>query len=359
MNSTNPDIKLLCELKSRLDDDVRDVLRGAKEVALVNFHNLAKSYPKRMWNPGDLAIWLGAKAVLRRLGVKIVYECAMDTYSPQALERAAPRGPILLIGGGDFGDMYDFPGSPQRTRMDLLRSYQGVPIVQLPIAVHFRDEAYASSMGQAIAEHGDVVVMVRDRISERRARAHIAGDIRLTPDMAFALGPLDRSSCVPTVDLTWMAWRPGDDEYVDHGGPPPDVDTQMVEWTRPMPAERSWPWDAALARLVHIHLGRLLIRSSYLRQHLWKPYALTFQPLSRGGLERGLDILASSRYVVTGKLHGHILCLMLGIPHSVLDNSFGKVRGFYDTWTMNSHLATWADDGDTARRTALEYLNRV
>jgi pyruvyl transferase EpsO len=58
-----------------------------------------------------------------------------------------------------------------------------------------------------------------------------------------------------------------------------------------------------------------------------------YSPLARQRLRRGLGILASGRVVVTDRLHGHILSLLLGIPHVVLDNSYGKLSRFRATWT--------------------------
>jgi pyruvyl transferase EpsO len=42
--------------------------------------------------------------------------------------------------------------------------------------------------------------------------------------------------------------------------------------------------------------------------------------------------------VITDRLHGHILCTLLGIPHCVIDNSYGKIGGFADAWgTFGEH----------------------
>jgi exopolysaccharide biosynthesis predicted pyruvyltransferase EpsI len=59
-------------------------------------------------------------------------------------------------------------------------------------------------------------------------------------------------------------------------------------------------------------------------------------------------MLSEGRVVVTDRLHGHILCLLLGIPHIVLDNSYGKLRSFDETWTRTSTLTHWAASLDDA-----------
>ena len=39
------------------------------------------------------------------------------------------------------------------------------------------------------------------------------------------------------------------------------------------------------------------------------------------------------RLIITNRLHGHILCVLMGIPHVFLANSYHKNESFYQTWT--------------------------
>ncbi len=45
--------------------------------------------------------------------------------------------------------------------------------------------------------------------------------------------------------------------------------------------------------------------------------------------------------------------VLLQIPHIVLDNSYGKVRGFFDLWTHSCELAYWCDAPDEALESAM------
>ena len=53
-------------------------------------------------------------------------------------------------------------------------------------------------------------------------------------------------------------------------------------------------------------------------------------------------MLARGRICLTDRLHVHVLCTLMGIPHIVLDNSYGKIRSFADCWGTASH-ASWPD----------------
>jgi pyruvyl transferase EpsO len=50
-------------------------------------------------------------------------------------------------------------------------------------------------------------------------------------------------------------------------------------------------------------------------------------------MHTGIYQLSQSRLVITNRLHGHLLCLLLGIPNILLPNSYYKNESFYKTWT--------------------------
>jgi pyruvyl transferase EpsO len=47
-------------------------------------------------------------------------------------------------------------------------------------------------------------------------------------------------------------------------------------------------------------------------------------------------MLSCGRIVVSDRLHAHILCLLMGIPHVLVDNSYGKVKSFFAAWTKDA-----------------------
>jgi len=63
-------------------------------------------------------------------------------------------------------------------------------------------------------------------------------------------------------------------------------------------------------------------------------------------LKSAVGVLSRGRVVVTDRLHGHILCTLLGIPHVLLDHGYGKVTNFYQTWTKRGALTRWARSMD-------------
>ena len=101
--------------------------------------------------------------------------------------------------------------------------------------------------------------------------------------------------------------------------------------------------DPAAIDATRLLLRRIMRRWPSLAPVLQGPHSATYAPVARRRLGRGSRLLSRGRVVVSDRLHGHILCLLLGIPHMVLDNSYGKVRGQFEAWTHASPLATWCD----------------
>ncbi len=89
----------------------------------------------------------------------------------------------------------------------------------------------------------------------------------------------------------------------------------------------------------------------------WRVLASTFEPLANEWVDRGASLLKQGRVVVTDRLHGHILALLLGVPHVLLDNSTGKVRSTYDTWTSSSPNVAFAESSEDALAAATRFLN--
>lgn len=57
------------------------------------------------------------------------------------------------------------------------------------------------------------------------------------------------------------------------------------------------------------------------------------QKLAEWRLARGFAMRSRGEVVLTDRRHAHVLSVLLDIPHVLLDNSYGKVRGFAEQWT--------------------------
>lgn len=304
MTAARDTIERLATLTHRLIAPLADPAAG---YALLDFPNYS--------NIGDSLIWLGELAYFdRHAGRPASYVCTTYDFAPEALRAALPEGPIYLSGGGNFGDIWP---RFQTFRLAVLDSMRGRPVVQLPQTLLFRDEANIRLTREAIKRHGRFTLLVRDERSLAFARDRLDCETFLAPDMAFSMGPLP--SPVPvTRDATFLV-RTDQEASSDRGvlAVPGGVDGVVTDWI----CENQAPTFAdRIAGAVRRRLDR---RTTEAR----------LRAIAAAERERGIGILGAGRVVVTDRLHGHILALLLGLPQVVVDNNYGKISGFMDAWT--------------------------
>ncbi len=312
---------LITDLAQQAADTIGPLLVPGEPVALVDFPNHT--------NVGDSAIWLGQLSLLNTLGIpRPCYTCDYRGYSHEALSARIGRGTILLSGGGNFGDLYP---QHQALRDEVIRAFPNNRIIQLPQSIYFRSASALHESAFTCARHPDLTLLVRDRASFELAQESFRSPVMLCPDLAFCLGPLERPA--PTYDgIVYLARR--DREARPRAGQLGSIDGVMQTdwlWERPGPALE-----------LHDRIRRRVVRYpwlDWLQHHLHRLYPL----IAQKRVASGVWTLSRGRAVVTDRLHAHVLSLLMGIPHCVMDNSYGKVRGCYETWTSGAELAIWCD----------------
>jgi exopolysaccharide biosynthesis predicted pyruvyltransferase EpsI len=326
---------LLDALRSAIDDSLRPLVPVAEPVALVGFPNHE--------NVGDNAIWMGELAYLRSAGVDLAYRCDEFSYSRRRLTRALGHGTILLHGGGNFGDVWP---QYEELREQVVADFPDNRIVQLPQSVHFKEPRNTARARDVFGRHGALTVLVRDSGSLQFAREELGVEARLCPDMAFAMGALKRPAAA-TEEVIYVLRTD------------PETAGVRAAFTELGVASIDWPLRSGGRKLLNrasMYGGALTARRPVPFGPLDRAVQKTYDRLARERLRVGREILSRGRVVVTDRLHVHILCLLLGIPHVCLDNSYGKLTAFITTWTESSPLvhraASPRDAVDTARTLA-------
>jgi len=157
----------------------------------------------------------------------------------------------------------------------------------------------------------------------------------LCPDVAFALGPLARPARpeVPVVFLSRDDKEGGSQGGARPYGPP------RVDWV-----------DEPDAPLVH------RVAERWRRAGGTIPAALRrrlFRARAELRMRHGARMLSRGHVVVTNRLHGMILSMLMGIPHFVCDTRQGKISAFHGTWLAESMPGVMCDsEGDALRRAA-------
>lgn len=246
-------------------------------------------------------------------------------------------GALVLLGGGNFGDLY--PES-QQLRESIVSDFANATVLQMPQSVHFDEDSARDATLERFIAHPHLTVLARDEQSLRALSA--AGlQSRLCPDVSHFLLPglhaplgsgvlvlprADRERAHPT-DVYPSSWK-------DWDMSPKDAPEQIRRALR-------------LASIVS------MLRPSA-EVKLWQPCWTIFAKVS---LARGVRLIKDYETVVTDRLHGVLLSRMLGRRVIAVDNSYGKVFRYLDTWLRDDPWIERAPDHSTAIALARQHVN--
>lgn len=315
-------------------------------------------YPAYL-NIGDHLIWLGELFYLTDvLKTKIKYTASTLTFSEEDMERQAGKSPILLQGGGNLGDLYL---THQEFREQIISKYRDRPIVIMPQSIYFANADNLRRAANIFNSHPNLTIFTRDHRSYEIALKHFHKcQIIIAPDMAFQM--------INMPGLTYNTGRKSSILY--HCREDQELNTTTFSSTSinlPDLTIEDWvsykwkSWNSYTSMFKsyealpwHIPTAVRLFKQS-IRRDLNKPidwlfwqimqkshsYACKFNDIynpemhciSWSLLHSGIYQFRQHRLIITNRLHGHILCILLGIPHIFMSNSYYKNESFYETWT--------------------------
>jgi exopolysaccharide biosynthesis predicted pyruvyltransferase EpsI len=307
-------------LAAMLEREAARLLDGYDEVLALEFPDYG--------NVGDSAIWLGMTATLRRLGKRIAYTVSCRERDIREVRlHVRARSALVINGGGNVGDLWP---KHQANLERLLAAFPDNRIVHFPQSVFFASPEREAEALRAMAGHPSYFLMVRDRSSEAVALRGMPRErVVLCPDASFALGAL-RPVGRPVRAIQHLL-------RTDHESVAPAATAAGSDWRKDDRMTRA-------VRRLHRRLERLVpeVARGALRGAL-------FSLLARLRLRRGVAHLCKGERVITDRLHGHILCCLLGKEHAALDNSYGKVGACIHEWTASwkgVHLMASRDEAE-------------
>jgi len=316
-------------------------LESFEECAFLGYPNYA--------NVGDHLIWLGGLSYfIDTLKVKVKYVSANIDFSSNKLEGSLDNSncPIFFCGGGNLGDLWH---EHQIFREYVIAKYPERPIVIFPQAIYFKDEANLKTARQIFNAHPDLTLVTRDQYSYQSALKYFdqCKNI-LAPDLAFQLADMPGLSSNFSRRSS-ILYHCRNDSELDQSSSPQTIDfpdLRIEDWLsfQDENAPRSLTFGGIQRIFSQSWQQGELLPSQWISQRIWKffhPYAGKFKslPLARNHLESlrymhyGVHQFRQHQLIITNRLHGHILCVLMGIPHVVIPNSYHKITSFHETWT--------------------------
>ena len=274
-------------------------------------------------NIGDTLIWEGTLELLKKVPFKCKGVCGWNEYPTSNL---AGDSIILIQGGGYFGDVWR---NGWLYVLEGIRQYKNNKIIVLPQSIHYNDDALADEDAKYLAEFKRLIICVRDNQSYDYAKSHFSNEVLLMPDMAFCINKayLDHWT-VPATDKVLLLKR-CDKELASDNIVIPETNVEVHDWPTmesETQAESRFKWV----------IDRLRIR-----QRKWPKLkslcqrmidSLYYRFFRKQMTSRGVSFLSSYQRIYTTRLHVLILSVLLGKEVYIIDNSYGKLSGCYDTW---------------------------
>ncbi|TIX57292.1 MAG: exopolysaccharide biosynthesis protein [Mesorhizobium sp.] len=312
---------LIDRLQDMIHDCLKDYVRADEPLAILDFPDIR--------NCGDSAIWLGEMAYLKdRYDKRPAYVSRMRDFSAEDLERAVPTGPIFIHGGGNFGDLWI---THQDFRERVLEQFPNRRIIQFPQSIHYKSQERRERSPRTIGGHKNFVLLVRDEESKAFAEKHFDCEVRLCPDMAFCIGALEPEAS----EFPVLAMLRADLEKAGDADRSAYPDIPMEDWITESARQ------VRVAKAIGAASALLALKPAEVRLR-------KLDAAAHNRFRRGIRQISRGRAIVTDRLHVHICSLLIGRPHAVLDNSYGKIRRFMAAFSGGSDLsykATSLDDG--------------
>ena len=284
----------------------------------------AIDYPMH-FNVGDAAISVGQDCLASSVGSRIATVLDRASYRPWHVD---PLSLAVLFGGGTWGGLYP---THHRLRLRALADLQGRDVVQMPQSIHYASPEHREQLRRAVGEHGRLILLVRDQRSYDVASQDYDCAVHLVPDLVFTLGRLPAPR--PSTEVVVQG-------RTDREAQQASTDMPTFDWLEP---PRTSP-------------SRLAFRTAHVANRAQRRVpprvagpatAAATRLLARANLRRGTALLGRGRYVVTDRLHGHVLAHLIGRPHVIVDDRYGKIRALHETWLADDPrsilVPSWGD----------------
>jgi pyruvyl transferase EpsO len=275
-------------------------------------------------NVGDQLIFQGEIDFLSQRDIIPNYISSLFTldwrdFSPDTL--------ILLHGGGNFGDVWD---EHQDFRLKVIKKYIKNRIFIFPQSVQYNNHNSLLNDAKSFSEHPNLTICARDNYSYELLKQHFNNEILLVPDMAFCSSYMNQR----TTGKGGMLLLKRRDREIPTTIPFRDYSNFEIS---------DWPtFNFSFKNLAFKSIekaNRLFSKNIYYKINKGLSGDTTFGTVTYRDREylisQGVEFISNFDLVVSTRLHGHILSLLMGIPTIMIDNNYGKNSRFYNTWLQN------------------------
>ena len=275
-------------------------------------------------NVGDMLIYQGTLEFLKKTNHKCLGGFFLYDYQ---FPKISSNVVLIVQGGGYFGDLWRKGWNPV---IELVKRYPHNKIIIMPQSIYYSDLDLAKQDAEIFSNHENIIICSRDYNSYTFAKEFFNNRIILIPDMAFFMDLNIYARNIMHTSSKDLYLKRYDKESVDFNI---DVFGKDV---------RDWPTlDSTYKKNIQIlcekmflYYRKLICRWPFLRNAIkFIIYNVCFSWIYKPLLiHEGVAFINNYNIIYTSRLHGLILSFLLGKQIVLLDNSYGKLQSFYDTW---------------------------
>jgi len=323
-------------LKENIRTIINPLIKDFDSIALFDFPNYS--------NVGDSAIWLGTMDYLKEnaCSSRIIWVSDKKSINERNLPVFDNSTVLIICGGGNFGDLWE---DHQENRKKIISNYPDNRIIQFPQSIHFQRKSNLESTKNVITKHKDLHLLVRDLESFEVAKSFVGTKVYLCPDMAFYINKLPRLGEAKHDIIALMRTDKESAISEDYR----KYQIPSFDWLSE-PRTVAVRFDSFMRSYPSI-MRRFPSINNVLQ-------SFVFKRLAEERFKRGCQLLVQGKVVITDRLHAHIMCMLLGIPSIVLDNSYNKIKNIMSLWESSSEKTYQTDSFDEAVELASKYLEK-
>lgn len=269
-------------------------------------------------NIGDVLIWTGVQCFMQDKGIKCLYTASYETCTfPQIGNDVT----VLFNGGGNLGDIYH---EHMEFLISVVKHYPNNRIIVLPQTVYYKDASLEKVDYQVLLSHPDFYICGRDKVVYHHLQETFSSRALLLPDMAFCisesrLNPYKKKQIKHKLII--------EREDCEKGETLVSADGDVSDWPVFMHSFHKSTFVNKLFK--HVSDAKIPLLS-YWSNRAWNWYAQKF--FNEFMIKEGVTFISPYQKVETTRLHGCILSILLDKQITLVNNSYGKNKNFYDSW---------------------------
>lgn len=269
-------------------------------------------------NIGDVLIWIGEQCFMKDCGIECLYVASYETCTFPKIDKDVT---ILFNGGGNLGDIY-----PEH--MDFLikvaRKYPNNRIIVLPQTVYYQNTSLEAEDFKQLLRHQDFYICGRDKVVFQLLQKTFGEHTLLLPDMAFCISALRLKPYIKKQTHEKLIISRNDCEK---GKTSLSLDGDISDWPVFMQSFRTTTFFNKVFK--HISDAQIPFFSDLIN-YVWNWYAPHI--FNEKMMREGVEFISPYKEVETTRLHGCILSILLDKQVTLVNNSYGKNKNFYDSW---------------------------